>query len=49
MLRSREDIFSEYSREGFERAFGAVFTIVYSRDLKNSSRTIYRMERRGTS
>lgn len=49
MLSTREDVFSEYSREGFERAFGEVFKIVRSRDLKNSSRTIYLMERRGTS
>jgi ribosomal protein L11 methylase PrmA len=49
MLRAREDIFSEYSREGFEKAFGTVFKIVRSRDLKNSLRTIYLMERHGTS
>jgi hypothetical protein len=48
MLSTREDIFSEYSREGFEKAFGAVFKIVRSRDLNNSFRTIYLMERRGT-
>jgi ribosomal protein L11 methylase PrmA len=49
MLSSREDIFPEYSREGFEKAFGAEYRIVRSRDLKNSARTIYLMERRGAS
>lgn len=49
MLSTREDIFSEYSKEGFEDAFGKHFNIVRSRDLTNSSRTIYLMERHGTS
>lgn len=49
MLSMREDIFPDYTREGFEKAFGAVFTIVRFRDLKNSSRTIYLMKRHGTS
>lgn len=49
MLSTREDIFQEYSREGFERAFEGYFKIVRSRDLKNSPRTLYLMERNGES
>jgi len=49
MLRSREDIFAEYSREGFEDAFGSCFRIVRSMELTNSPRTIYLMERHGAS
>ena len=48
MLSTREDIFAEYSREGFEKAFSTVFKIVRSRDFSNSSRTIYLMERCGS-
>jgi ribosomal protein L11 methylase PrmA len=47
MLSTREDIFSEYSKEGFEYAFGEYFKIVRTRELKSSSRTIYLMERNG--
>ncbi len=49
MLCGRDDIFSEYSKEGFEDAFGEHFKIVRTQDLKNSSRTIYLMERHATS
>jgi ribosomal protein L11 methylase PrmA len=49
MLSTREDIFPEYSREGFEHAFGKYFKLIRFRDLKNSSRTMYLMERYGPS
>lgn len=49
MLSTREDIFEEYSRGGFERAFGAYFKIIRSKDLKASPRTLYLMERHGTN
>jgi hypothetical protein len=49
MLSAREDIFPGYSQEGFEHSFERYFKIIRSRDLKNSPRTIYLMERHGTS
>lgn len=44
MLASREDVFSDYHREGFETAFGQHFTIHETRPSQSSSRILYRME-----
>ncbi len=44
LLTSREDIFPAYTREGFEAAFSARFTIHKSELIRNSERTLYLME-----
>ena len=44
LLVSREDIFEEYHREGFEAAFGSHFEIVRSDPAGDSSRLLYRMK-----
>lgn len=43
LLRSRPDIFPEYTREGFEAAFARWFTIEQSHPIPGSERTLYRM------
>jgi ribosomal protein L11 methylase PrmA len=45
LLVSREDIFTEYHREGFEAAFGSHFEIVRSDPVGDSGRLLYRMKR----
>ena len=44
LLATREDIFPDYTQEGFERAFGAVFTIREAVQVKGSKRILYWME-----
>jgi hypothetical protein len=44
LLTSREDIFPTYTREGFESAFSACFTIHASETVRDSERTLYLME-----
>ena len=44
LLASRKDIFPEYTREGFEKAFSACFTILKSESVRDSERTLYLME-----
>jgi len=46
LLATREDIFEEYDRAGFERRFGELFEIVSSEKLDGSERTLYHMRRR---
>ena len=46
LLANREDIFDEYTKEYFEKAFSEYFTIVRSVAIKGSIRTLYLMERR---
>lgn len=46
LLATREDIFPDYTREGFERAFGALFRIVDSRQVGESSRVLYLLEKK---
>lgn len=46
LLTSREDIFPTYTREGFEAAFSARFTIRKSEPVHDSLRTLYLMEAR---
>jgi len=43
LLSSREDIFADYTREGFERAFGERFEIVAADDVPETKRTMYLM------
>jgi len=45
LLRSREDIFSEYTRTGFELAFGHWYTILSSSSIRDSDRWLYLMKR----
>jgi hypothetical protein len=45
LLLNRPDIFPDYTREGFERAFGEWFAIEAARPVAESERTIYRMTR----
>jgi len=46
LLASREDIFPEYTREGFEQAFSTGFTIHRSESVRDSDRTLYLMQTR---
>jgi hypothetical protein len=47
MLSSREDIFTDYTVQGFEEAFKQYFTIESVIPIKNSERTMYLMTPRG--
>lgn len=44
LLATREDIFSEYTQEGFEAAFGRCFRIVRSERIAGSERALYLLE-----
>ncbi|MBI5352459.1 MAG: SAM-dependent methyltransferase [Chloroflexi bacterium] len=44
LLASREDIFPNYTREGFEAAFGSRFKIHKAEAVRDSERTLYLME-----
>lgn len=44
LLRSREDIFPDYTRQGFEQAFGQRFKIHQAVPLRESERWLYLME-----
>lgn len=46
LLRARQDVFTDYTVEGFERAFGERFTVDRRESLEDSSRTIYLMSAR---
>lgn len=46
LLATREDIFPDYTREGFERAFGSSFAVERREEIRNSDRTLYLMRRR---
>ena len=48
LLRTREDIFPDYHREGFEAAFAECFSIIDSEPVAGSERRLYLM-RRGTA
>lgn len=41
LLATREDIFPEYTQDGFERAFSTVFDVVATKPVKGSLRTLY--------
>jgi hypothetical protein len=45
LLRSREDIFNEYTRKGFESAFGRWFSLQSSSGIRDSDRWLYLMKR----
>ncbi len=44
LLASRKDIFSDYTRAGFEKAFSAHFRINKAEAVRDSERTLYLME-----
>jgi len=46
LLQNREDIFEEYSKEDFEKAFGKHFQILEQKKIKESKRVLYLMRRR---
>jgi len=45
LLRSRPDMFSDYTQDGFERAFSTRFRIVARSPIPDSTRVLYRLER----
>ena len=46
LLRSRADIFSEYTQAGFEKAFGQWYTVKESSAVRDSERWLYLMCRK---
>lgn len=44
LLATREDIFDQYSQEGFERAFSLSFELVEKTPIQSSKRTLYLMK-----
>lgn len=45
LLKTREDIFLNYSKEDFEKEFGAYFHIIHCAPIKDSQRILYLMEK----
>nr|MEE4268710.1 SAM-dependent methyltransferase [Candidatus Krumholzibacteria bacterium] len=46
LLATREDVFPEYTQEGFEAAFGSKFEIVSAEEIEGSKRTLYLLRKR---
>jgi hypothetical protein len=46
LLAARDDIFTDYSPEGFRTAFGRDFEIVEEAPIEDSGRVLFRMRRR---
>jgi hypothetical protein len=46
LLSTREDIFPNYTRQGFENEFGRLFLIKRFEQIRNSKRILYLMKRR---
>jgi hypothetical protein len=46
LLASREDIFADYDRAGFEKAFARYFELVEASAIEESERVLYRFRRR---
>jgi hypothetical protein len=49
LLATRQDIFPDYSPEGFERAFGRSFTICECIPIPDSERRVYLMQQPGST
>jgi hypothetical protein len=49
LLATRPDIFPDYHEEGFERAFGRLFTIERKAPIAGSRRILYLMRGRASS
>jgi hypothetical protein len=47
LLAAREDIFADYSPDGFRAAFGGDFEIVEEAPIEDSGRVLFRMHGRG--
>jgi ribosomal protein L11 methylase PrmA len=47
LLKSREDIFDQYTKEGFEQAFKLYFSMQEVIPLNDSERTLYLFQKRG--
>jgi len=47
LLATREDIFPEYTEQGFEKAFGNFYKVVRKRKVKGSERTLYLLQVKG--
>lgn len=45
LLSSRKDIFTDYTRENFEKIFGKFFKIHSQTKIKETERTVYLMEK----
>jgi hypothetical protein len=45
LLATREDIFPDYTREGFEQAFGSVYRVEAAAQISSSERILYSMSR----
>ncbi|GHS88668.1 50S ribosomal protein L11 methyltransferase [Synergistales bacterium] len=46
LLRLRQDIFTEYNVEGFEKSFSLFYDIIAKREVQDSLRTIYLLKRK---
>ena len=46
LLGTREDIFDDYTVDGFEKAFTKYYDIVEKQLIKSSERTLYLMRRK---
>jgi hypothetical protein len=46
LLAAREDVFTDYSPQGFRAAFGRDFEIVEEAPIEDSARVLFRMRRR---
>ncbi len=46
LLATREDVFPDYTKEGFEAAFGEVFEVVEAESIEGSERTLYLLKRK---
>jgi hypothetical protein len=46
LLATREDVFPDYTKEGFEAAFGEVFEVVEAKAIEGSQRTLYLLKRK---
>lgn len=46
LLATREDIFPDYTQEGFEEAFTKYFKIISSTKIKGSARTLYHLKKK---
>ena len=47
LLATRDDIFPDYTKEGFERSFGQFFDIARQEKVEGSERTLYLMRAKG--
>jgi hypothetical protein len=46
LLETREDVFPDYCKEGFEKAFEQFFVIEIEKAIEGSERTLYLLRRR---